>query len=110
MSPNDLLVLSSMISMALGSVVIPWMVAFVIRQQWAAPTKRIAALGVSAAAGLAQWYIESVMTGKDSWHGLALTIPIIFTLATASYIKFWQQYTGPVEEFDAIGAVLGAKK
>lgn len=106
MSPQDISMLSAIGTLVLGTVIVPWVVAYVVKQSWTNTVKRLVAIGVSFAAATAGWYLDTVLTGQDRWQGIAITGPIIFGLATASYIKYWKQYTGDAEEFDLFGSIF----
>jgi hypothetical protein len=93
----------------LATTAVPWFVALIIRQDWRKKYKRWVALLVSVALGALQWYLQSWATGNTQWAGLAISGPIIFALAHASYIKYWKGKLGVAEEFDFIGRLTGWK-
>lgn len=107
MNPNDLQFLSMAITLLLATTIVPWLVALVIRQQWADTRKRYAALAVSVGVAAIEYTLRHLAQGDAGWQGIAITGPVIFALAHASYVTYWKGKLGAAVEFDLIGRVTG---
>ena len=67
MSPQDISMLSAIGTLVLGTVIVPWVVAYVVKQSWTNTVKRLVAIGVSFAAATAGWYlVHSFPTRRSS--------------------------------------------
>lgn len=107
MNPSDWQFLSMAVTLLLATTIVPWLVALVIRQQWKDAHKRYAALLVSVGVAAIEYTLRHVAGGDPGWQGLAVTGPIIFALAHASYVTYWKGRLGHAVEFDLIGRVTG---
>lgn len=110
MNTQDIIFLSTIINVMLGSVVVPKIVALIVMMDWKDSYKRWIAAGVSLLFATAQWYLTVVITGQGAWEGIAITGPIIYASATIAYTKYWKGKLGSLEEFDLIGMIMRKPK
>lgn len=110
LSPADITLMSALLSMLLGTIVVPWVVAAVVHTSWSVSAKRFTAVCVSLVVGTAQFLIEQVWTGQVSVGSIAIMAPIIYVLATTSYDRYWKPILGPIEELDLVGRILKPKE
>lgn len=108
MSKTDIIYLANLASMLMGTMVVPALVAIIVRQQWNKAQKQWTAAGVSLVVGALQWYLLTYLAGSQTWMGFALTLPVIFSMAIASYNMYWKAKLGPLEAFDLL-AKFGVK-
>lgn len=108
--PQNLFMLSILFSAVLGIVIVPYLVALVVNANWPNAAKRWTAVAVSFLVASVQFGNEYVLTGKQSWGQLAVSVPLIFLFATMSYNQFWKPYLGPIAELDILNEIVNRAK
>jgi len=99
MNANDIILINTIV----GAVVIPPLVTFLKSAHWSDSLKRSLALAICLILSVGEYFAVG-----NHFESFALSVPVLFGMATAAYTLFFKDKLGSLEDVEPLQGIVDA--